>query len=335
MAIGSEPDPPTVTSVGDMTLESPEQQRRAWRDGPFRVHMPVDVRSISLTLIAGAAVLAVLQMAQSVIIPFVVSGLLFYALDPMVDTLQRWKLPRALGAALALLVTLGGIGAGAYALSGDVMEVVDQLPAGVRKLLAEIRRPSKSTTTLDKVQQTARELDKAAAEASQPAETPKGVMRVQIEEPPLRASSYLWSGGMGALSVAAQAVMVVFLSYFLLVADDLFKRKLVKNIGPTLAKKRVTVQILDEISHQIERFLLVQMLTSAIVGFVTAMTLWALGLEQPIVWGVAAGVLNSIPYFGPIIVTAGLAVIGYLQFGTIEMASAVAGAALVITSLEG
>jgi predicted PurR-regulated permease PerM len=97
----------------------------------------------------------------------------------------------------------------------------------------------------------------------------------------------------------------------------------------------VTVQILDEISHQIERFLLVQILTSAIVGVVTAATLWALGLQQPIVWGLAAGILNSIPYFGPIIVTAGLSVIGYLQFGTVEMAVAVAGAALVITTLEG
>ena len=126
-----------------------------------------------------------------------------------------------------------------------------------------------------------------------------------------------------------------FLTYFLLVANDLFKRKLVKHIGPTLARKRVTVQILDEISTQIERFLLVQMFTSAVVGIVTAISLWALGLEQPIVWGVAAGVLNSIPYFGPIIVTAGLAVIGFLQFGTLEMALAVAGVALVITSLEG
>jgi predicted PurR-regulated permease PerM len=68
---------------------------------------------------------------------------------------------------------------------------------------------------------------------------------------------------------------------------------------------------------------------------VTAAALWALGLEQPIVWGLAAGILNTIPYFGPIIVTTGLAIIGYLQFGTVEMASAVAMAALVITSLEG
>jgi predicted PurR-regulated permease PerM len=95
------------------------------------------------------------------------------------------------------------------------------------------------------------------------------------------------------------------------------------------------VQILDEISTQIERFLLVQIATSAIVGIVTALALWALGLQQPVVWGVAAGVLNTIPYFGPIIVTAGLAIVGFLQFGTIEMTLAVASVALVITSLEG
>ena len=103
--------------------------------------MPVDVRSVSLTIIAGAAILGVLQLAQPVIIPFVVSGLLFYALDPVVDWLQRWKMPRAVGAALVLLLALGGIGAGGYALSDDVMSVVDRLPQGVRKLRAELRRP--------------------------------------------------------------------------------------------------------------------------------------------------------------------------------------------------
>ena len=70
--------------------------------------MPVDVRSVSLTIIAGAAILGVLKLAQPVIIPFVVSGLLFYALDPAVDWLQRWKMPRALGAALVLLLAIGG-----------------------------------------------------------------------------------------------------------------------------------------------------------------------------------------------------------------------------------
>jgi predicted PurR-regulated permease PerM len=329
--------PPTMASLDDMTLDSAaaDRARRARRDEPFRLHMPVDVRSVSLSIIAFGVVLAMLQLAQEVIIPFVLSGLLFYALDPIVDWMQRWRVPRALGAALALLVSLGGVGVGAYAISGDVMAVVDQLPEGVRKLRTELRRPSPQPTTLDSMQKAAQELDRAAADVSSSATTPKGVMRVQIEEPPLRASSYLWYGSMGALAITGQAVMVAFLTYFLLVANDLFKRKLVKNVGSTLAKKKVTVQILDEISTQIERFLLVQMATSAIVGIVTALALWSLGLEQPVVWGVAAGVLNTIPYFGPIIVTAGLAIVGYLQFGTIEMALVVASVALVITSLEG
>ena len=340
----TDPDPlgHPITGPGGEVVVGPSvddtvgsEARRERRNEPFRVHMPVDVRSMSLSIIAIGVVVAMLQLAQEVIIPFVVSGLLFYALDPIVDWMQRWRLPRAIGAALVLFISLGGVGVGAYAMSGDVMAVVERLPEGVRKLRTELRRPSPQPTTLDTMQRTAQELDRAAADVSTASSTPKGVMRVQIEEPPLRASSYLWYGSMGALAITGQAVMVAFLTYFLLVANDLFKRKLVKHIGPTLARKRVTVQILDEISTQVERFLLVQIATSAIVGIVTALTLWALGLQQPIVWGVAAGVLNSIPYFGPIIVTAGLATVGFLQFGTIEMALAVAGAALVITSLEG
>ena len=97
--------------------------------------------------------------------------------------------------------------------------------------------------------------------------------------------------------------MIFFLTLFLLVADDLFKRKLVKHVG-AFARKKITVQILEEIGSQIERFLLVQILTSVVVGIVTGFALWYLGLEQPAVWGLVAGLLNSIPYFGPAIVTA-------------------------------
>ncbi len=60
-----------------------------------------------------------------------------------------------------------------------------------------------------------------------------------------------------------------------------------------------------------------------------------LGLEQAAAWGVLAGVFNSIPYFGPVLVTGGTAVVGFLQFGSLEMAAVVAGASLLVTSLEG
>ena len=128
--------------------------------------------------------------------------------------------------------------------------------------------------------------------------------------------------------------MILFLSYFLLVADDLYKRKLVK-IVPTLAQKKITVQIVDEIGNQIERFMMVQVVTSLIVAAATTLALWWVGLNQAVVWGLTAGVLNSIPYFGPIVVSGGLTLVAYMQFGTIEMALWVAAIALVITTLEG
>lgn len=115
----------------------------------------------------------------------------------------------------------------------------------------------------------------------------------------------------------------------------LFKRKLVEVIGPTLAHKKITVQVLNQIALQIESYLRVQILTSVVVGVATWLALWWVGLANAGVWGLFAGLFNSIPYFGPLIVTGALSVIAYVQFGTIPMAVSVAGIALVITTLEG
>ena len=57
-------------------------------------------------------------------------------------------------------------------------------------------------------------------------------------------------------------------------------------------------------------------------------------LDEP-VWGLLAGIFNSIPYYGPLIVTGGLSIVAFLQFGTFSMTAAVAGGALLITTVEG
>jgi predicted PurR-regulated permease PerM len=161
------------------------------------------------------------------------------------------------------------------------------------------------------------------------------VQRVQVEEPAIDFREYLFWGSAGALAFAGQAVLVTFFVFFLLATGDLFKRKLVRIAGPSLEKKKITVQILDEINTQIERFLLVRVITSVFVAVGSWIAFRALGLEQAGVWAIAAGVFNSIPYFGPIIVAAGTAVVAFLQFGTIAMAAYVSGVSLAITSLEG
>ena len=325
----------SLQNTEDEILVQPPSEGEEGDTQPIVIRMPVDVRSVALTVIAGVGLVLFLQYAQAVLIPIVLGALIFYALDPAVDSLERWHVPRAVGAALVLLLLTGGIGYGLWTLRDDAMAVVEELPRAAAQVRTTLRNDrGREPAPLEKIQEAAKEIDKTAVAAAGPApRDPAGLLRVQVVEP-FRATDYLAWGAVGAIALAGQAVMILFLSYFLLVADDLYKRKLVK-IAPTMSKKRITVQIVDEIGKQIERFMLVQVLTSAIVGVATSLALWWIGLEQPVIWGIAAGVLNSIPYFGPIIVTAGLMLVGYLQFETIEMALYVAAIALVITTLEG
>jgi predicted PurR-regulated permease PerM len=299
-------------------------------------HAAVDIRSASLTIIAIGVAVGLLRYMADVFIPIVLGMFTFYALDPLVDRLQRWRVPRSLGAAVAILLLVGGCGFGGWALADDVTRVIDGLPEATQKVRAAIRasrRSSREPGTLDRIQQAAEEIEKTAKEAA--GEQKSGeVMRVQVTEP-FSASEYLRRGSTQALVLGGQAAMVLFLAYFLLLSDDLFKRKMVEIIGPTLARKKITVEILNQIAAQIERFLLVQILTSAIVGIATGMALWWLGVQQPGVWGVVAGVLNSVPYFGALIVTVLLAAVAFVQFGNVSMPFLVGGVALLITSLEG
>jgi predicted PurR-regulated permease PerM len=65
----------------------------------------------------------------------------------------------------------------------------------------------------------------------------------------------------------------------------------------------VTVTVLEDIAGQIEQFLVIQLVTNGIVAVVTAVALWAMSLQQAALWGLLAGIFNSIPYYGPLLVT--------------------------------
>jgi predicted PurR-regulated permease PerM len=290
----------------------------------------IRVKNVAFTLLSIAIVILLLQFMQSVILPLVLGALLFYALDPAVDRLQKLRVPRSIGAALMLLLVITGCGVLAYTLQGQARTVIDQLPAGARRLAVALREvPGAQPGAIEKVQQAADELQTTAKSSP-----PKGVTRVQVEQPAFQASTFVWSSSVGLASAANQLIMILFLTYFMLLSDQLFKRKLVEIVG-TLSQKKLTVTVLEDIAGQIEQFLRIQLMTSGVVAVVTGSALWAIGLQQAALWGLLAGIFNSIPYYGPLLVTAGLALVGFMQFGTIAMTVAVAGVSLLITTLEG
>jgi predicted PurR-regulated permease PerM len=117
---------------------------------------PVHVRNIAFTLLSIAIVILLLQYMQPVLLPLVLGALLFYALDPAVDWLQRLRVPRGVGAALMLFIVVASCGALTYSLQGQALTVIDQLPAGARKLAASLRKmPGAKPGAVEKVQQAA------------------------------------------------------------------------------------------------------------------------------------------------------------------------------------
>jgi predicted PurR-regulated permease PerM len=290
---------------------------------------------VALVVIAAAAAVGLLYWAREVFIPIVLSVLLSYALEPIVSLLVRLHLPRILSAAIVILLFTGGVLYSGYALSDDAMDMVAAVPEAAAKLRTSLRRSGPQQGTLAQVQRAATELQRTADAAAARNPVGAGVQRVQVEEPVFDVRQYVSWGSANAVAFAGQAVLVVFFVFFLLASGDLVKRKLVKIAGPSFEKKKITVQILNEIDAQIERFLLLRVLTSIIVGAVTWLAFRWLGVNHAPMWGVAAGVLNSIPYFGPVLVAGATAVAAFLQFGTVTMALYVAGVSVVITSLEG
>jgi len=304
---------------------------------PLVLRIPVDVYSFSLALLTGIAVIFVLHWARAIFIPLMLGVMISYALSPPVNLMQKWRIPRAIGAAVLLLGIVGGTGSLVYSLSDDAVKLIETLPDAAQKIrLARLKERGASEGTIENVQKAATQLEQAASETVAPAPAaPRGVTRVQIEKPKVNVKEYLWMGTMSAFVFAGQLTMVLFLAYFMLVSGDTFRRKLVKISGPTLSKKKITLRVLDEITDQIQRYLLVQIFTSILVGVVTWLAFLWIGLEHAAIWGIAAGVFNTVPYLGPVIVSGGTALVAFLQFDTIGMALLVAGISLVITSLEG
>lgn len=304
----------------------------------FTEHLnpPLSIRSVSLVLLATLACLFVLRWASAVFIPLAIGLLFSYGLSPVVNWLERHRIPRVLSAAVLVLGIVSGMGVTAYSLSNDASRLAESLPLAAQKLRDAIRtQRGKPDNTLEAVQKAATRLEQAAEEANRTAPVSRGVQRVQIERPKFDVRDHLWSGTIGLLTILGQIGMVALIAFFLMASGDTFRRKWVKLAGPTLSSKRITLQALNEINDQIQRFMLVQIFTSVLVGVATWLSFWAVGLEHAAVWGIAAGVLNLVPYIGNVAITAGAALVGFLQFGSTEMALLVAAISLVINSIEG
>jgi predicted PurR-regulated permease PerM len=297
----------------------------------LKLHMPVDVRSASLALIAFILSLYALHWSREIVVPILCGVMVSYALAPIVNRMVRLRIPRAAAATVLLSAIVGTLAWGAWALGDQTDALIETVPSVTAKIRELSRRASDKTSTIKRMQNAAADL--AAATAAQQPLAPGRPAQPSADAFDVR--TYLLTGAIGAMAFAGKIAVILFVALFLLCSGNSFRRKMVKIAGPKLSQKKVTIQTLDEITEQIQRFLLVQVGVSVVVGVLTWLAFMALGLNNAAVWGAVAGLTNLIPYVGALLVGGASAVVALVQFGTPGMALAIAAASFAIHTVVG
>jgi predicted PurR-regulated permease PerM len=337
---GATPMPPTSATT-PATPELPVAAKASHELVPEGAHavpmvrIPVNARGLALTILAVIAVVGALEVAQPLVVSLLLGILAAYALNPLVVLLERIRIPRAAAAVVVMVSVMTLLGFGGYSLRGQMQAIIEQLPDAARTFSGALARMRADPAgNIRKMQSAAAEVEAATTQATGGAPARKASTQV-VDAPGFKFGNALMAGSMGVAGFLGQAVMVLFLTFFLLLGGDTFKRKLVRLTGPTLSNKKITVQILDDINGSIQKYLFMLLSTNVLVAVLAWIAFRWIGLENAGAWAVASGLLHVVPYLGPGITAASAGMAAFMQFESLPLAFLVCGASLAIATVVG
>ncbi|WP_166927690.1 AI-2E family transporter [Xanthomonas sp. 60] len=289
---------------------------------PTLAHPPRPRAPMSLVVLASLAMAFTLWAAQSLILPILLA--MFFALvgNPILRLLERLWVPRAIGAVLVIGLGLGATSALAVQLIGPTMEWAQEAPQQMRKIGRQVQNLTKP---MQQANQAAENFARVAAgEGSRRVE----VVRTQLDDP--------YKVLTRAPRLLASVLAVVLLTLFFMIYGQSLQRHAIA-LFPTRHQQRFTTEILKSIEREVSRYVLTITVINTLVGLVFAGVLMLLGLEMQnaLLWGTAAALLNFAPYVGPLIGVVMMLLVGFVEFNEPLAAVLPAAAYLALHTLEG
>ncbi|MBU2604296.1 MAG: AI-2E family transporter [Alphaproteobacteria bacterium] len=263
--------------------------------------------------------LSALTIAQGLIVPIVTAMMLALILSPVRRAMDRFGFSSGVSAAIILLTLLGSIGTLGYFVSGAVQDRLASAPHMIEEIGDKL---NELTGTVQPVMDATEQIGHMAAK--EPATD-----TVTIREPGFMAG---FTDQMPVM--AGQVVICLTLAFFLIASGDLFYEKLVQAM-PTLKDKRRALAVARAIENQLSVYLLTITLINMGLGVAIGLAMWALGMPDPILFGLAGFLLNYIPYIGAM---AGVGISFLVALVSFDSATAAVLPALVywgLTSFEG
>lgn len=273
------------------------------------------IRGLLIALLVLAALYTVC-LAKPVLVPLLLAAFLALCISPLVDQAERLlpRLPATIGvvalllAALVLALTL---------LTAPAQDWLSHAPETLPRAWAKLRA---WLTVLGEVSGTAPMLATvdSLAGAPGPAPTPWRWWEVVLAAPPLLVQAFS---------------VILLLLFFVAYGGSMFRRAV--ELSPTLTSKKHLVAIVRAIKLDTARYFLTTAVINAALGSATAVVLWVLRIDEPLLWGAAVAVLNFIPYLGALVSVLLLTLVGVLQSSSPDVAVLPALCFLALAVLEG
>ncbi|WP_283178627.1 AI-2E family transporter [Gemmobacter sp. 24YEA27] len=270
---------------------------------------------------------AAVAAARDFLMPVTLAVLLFFVFTPLRRFTEKKGIPNALTATVVCLGVLVSIGAIFLIASGPASEVIKNYPAiadAVREKLAFIRDAIRS------VQSVASELDAGGASLPVLADNVAPV----APESGSATMAALQGLAISTPFMVGQFALVMFLLFFMMASGDLLYLKIVQSFD-RLTDKKAAYLALREIEESLGNYLSAITFINLALGIAVGLLMWAWGMPAPILFGIAAFVLNFIPYLGSLAGIAASALVALVVFDGFFVPVLVAVSYFALTALEG
>ncbi len=228
--------------------------------------------------------MATLHVADDMVIPIIIAAMLKMVLLPIQRAIERLNVPRHLSALIVMLLVMGGIAAGGVSLSGPAASWAEKLPSSIPKLYERLSFISAPMHSAQKIIVKAETI--AQGEGQE-------IVPVAVQGTRLYDRIFANTG-----AFMSSLFLTMVMLFFLLASGDTFLRRLVE-ILPHFHAKRQAVDISQQIEHDISLYLMTITFMNAMVGLLTGVALYFCGLEDAVLWGAIAFLMNYVPVLGP------------------------------------
>ncbi|WP_031372047.1 AI-2E family transporter [Lysobacter antibioticus] len=277
---------------------------------------------VPLYVLAVLAVGFTLWAAQELILPILLAA--FFALvgNPILRLLQKLYLPRVIGAVAVIVGGLAISGVLALQLVEPASEWVRQVPREMKQLAPKLREMTKPMQEANRAAQNI-----ARAAGGESTSKPVQVIKTELNDPYRALTS--------TPKYIAQVLAVVLLTFFFMVYGESLQRNAIALL-PGPQQKRLTIDILHSIEHEISRYVLTITLINSGLGLALAGALYALGvpLQESLLWGTMAAILNFAPFVGPLIGMLIMLMTGLVAFDELLPSLLPAGVYLLLHAIE-